>query len=80
MKLEELLEEKEFYSALYGRFAPSDICPPTIIDKNNRDCFKKCESCQNEFYIKNMKQDDISNWFCPECWEELHPLMKIDFE
>ncbi|MCE4064339.1 hypothetical protein LXM63_04480 [Chryseobacterium gleum] len=45
MKIEELLKEKYFYSALYGRHAPMDICPPALTNKNNQEYFDKCESC-----------------------------------
>lgn len=43
-------------------------------------CYQKCESCQKEADIDIMKNDDDSNWFCPECWKELAPTMKADYE
>lgn len=43
-------------------------------------CYQKCESCQKEADIDTMESDDDSNWFCPECWKELSPTMKADYE
>lgn len=38
-------------------------------------CLQKCESCSEPTNIETMTCDDNSNWFCPECWEELWPIM-----
>ncbi|WP_428067367.1 hypothetical protein [Chryseobacterium gambrini] len=40
-----------------------------------------CESCTKQCTdIENMQCDSGSNWFCPECWEELAPVMKAEYE
>lgn len=43
-------------------------------------CYQKCESCQKETDIEIMENDDDSNCFCPECWTEIGPTMKADYE
>ena len=43
-------------------------------------CMEKCESCENEFDIEEMHMDDAGNWFCPECWKELAPVMRAEYE
>ncbi|RQO37927.1 hypothetical protein DBR39_13645 [Chryseobacterium sp. KBW03] len=43
-------------------------------------CYLKCESCQKETDIERMHEDGDSNNFCPECWKELAPTMKADYE
>jgi len=35
-----------------------------------------CESCQQLTNMDLMFNDDDSNYFCPECWDELSPTMK----
>lgn len=40
----------------------------------------KCESCEKDTDIETMTSDDDSNWFCPECWKELAPGMKADYD
>ncbi|WP_336716310.1 hypothetical protein [Chryseobacterium mucoviscidosis] len=40
-----------------------------------------CESCTKQcFDIENMESDGDSNWFCPDCWEELAPVMRREYE
>lgn len=39
-----------------------------------------CESCEKEFDIDIMETDSDSNYFCPECWEVLAPVMKQEYE
>ena len=41
---------------------------------------QECESCLKRTKIETMNQDDDSNWFCPECWEELAPIMKSEYD
>ena len=43
-------------------------------------CMEKCESCEKQFDIDEMHKDDDSNWFCTECWTELAPVMKAEYE
>lgn len=43
-------------------------------------CYISCESCLQDFDVEDMEQDDDSNWFCPECWKELAPVMKAEYE
>lgn len=38
----------------------------------------ECTSCEKEFDIVTMSSDSDSNWFCPECWEKLEPVMKAE--
>ncbi|WP_315055195.1 hypothetical protein [Chryseobacterium indoltheticum] len=38
-------------------------------------CLQKRESCERETGIYIMETDSGSNWFCPECWKELKPVM-----
>jgi len=40
---------------------------------------QKCESCMNDFEIETMACDSDANWFCPECWEELAPVMAAEY-
>ncbi len=42
--------------------------------------FQKCESCEKENDIDIMEMDSDSNWFCPECWKELSPIMNPEVE
>lgn len=50
------------------------------IDKENEDyqictgCTKKCTD------VDSMETDSGGNYFCPECWEELAPVMRRDYE
>ncbi|UOB16603.1 hypothetical protein [Abyssalbus ytuae] len=39
-----------------------------------------CESCGDECDIQKMEMDADSNWFCPNCWRELSPVMKAEYE
>lgn len=43
-------------------------------------CFIECESCEIPTNVETMHQDDDSNWFCEECWKELSPVMKKEYE
>lgn len=40
----------------------------------------ECISCNEEFDIWSMKTDDSDNRYCAECWAELAPIMKADFD
>lgn len=42
-------------------------------------CLLKCESCEKETDIETMSCDAADNWFCPECWEVLAPVMKTEY-
>lgn len=40
-----------------------------------------CESCTKKCTdIESMQSDSGSNWFCPECWEELAPGLRREWE
>lgn len=39
-----------------------------------------CESCSKQFDITIMHADTDCNWFCPDCWNELAPVMKAEYE
>jgi len=43
-------------------------------------CFEECESCNWPFDIEVMHTDNDDNYFCPDCWTELTPVMKEEFE
>jgi len=43
-------------------------------------CFETCVSCVKQFDIEKMTSDSAGNWFCPECWEVLAPVMEAEFE
>lgn len=43
-------------------------------------CPQVCESCSKEFDINTMMKDDADNYFCEECWSELSPVMKSDYD
>lgn len=47
---------------------------------NETICLQKCESCEKEFDIDTMIMDFDSNWFCTECWTELAPVMKSEYQ
>jgi hypothetical protein len=52
-----------------------------ILKVNDGDDFITCESCTKQCTdIENMECDSGSNWFCPECWEELAPGLKAEYE
>lgn len=40
----------------------------------------ECISCNKQFDLKIMSCDDDDNLYCPECYEELAPIMKKDYE
>lgn len=40
----------------------------------------ECINCEEWFDIDIMELDDDNNRFCPECWKELSPIMKQDYE
>lgn len=39
-----------------------------------------CESCQTPTNMDIMFYDGERNFFCPECWVELEPVMKREYE
>lgn len=41
---------------------------------------EECTSCDKMFKLETMKSDSQGNWFCPECWKELAPVMKSEYE
>lgn len=63
---------KTFNKPIQPMFATTDI--------HEAICLQGCESCEKETDIETMSQDGGSNWFCPECWEELAPVMKAEYE
>lgn len=44
------------------------------------ECLMECTGCDKEFDIEDMTDDDGGNWFCPECWEVLGPVMQAEYE
>lgn len=43
-------------------------------------CLEKCESCEKETDFDTMEEDADANYFCPECWEELEPVMRAEYD
>lgn len=41
---------------------------------------QKCESCEEPTDSETMYCDDDSNWFCPECWKQLAPVMAAEYK
>jgi len=64
-----------------GEFYPCkpDIFEATYEPVDEEICFQTCESCGNQFDITIMETDSDGNWFCPECWEELAPVMAQEY-
>lgn len=44
------------------------------------DDLEECTSCNKKFPLEIMESDSGGNWFCPECWKELAPVMKAEHE
>jgi len=44
------------------------------------ECLEECTSCNKEFDIEDMESDSAGNWFCPECWKVLEPVMRTEYE
>lgn len=63
---------KTFNKPIQPIFASTDI--------HEVICLQGCESCEVETDIETMSQDGDSNRFCPECWKELAPVMKAEYE
>jgi len=42
--------------------------------------FEECTSCDKKFPMEIMEDDSAGNWFCPECWKELAPVMAAEHE
>lgn len=81
--------ERNFIEAMdsLGRAAESatkfflNLVEMEIIKENDGELYITCESCTKQCTdIETMSQDDDSNWFCPECWEELAPTMRKIYE
>ena len=51
-----------------------------ILKKDSEICIQTCESCGNDFDIETMRTDAADNYFCAECWAELAPQMKADYD
>lgn len=50
-------------------------------DDLDGDDFISCIGCDMECTdIETMESDDDANWFCAECWPELSPGMRKDYE
>ncbi|MCJ8153222.1 hypothetical protein MKJ01_05535 [Chryseobacterium sp. SSA4.19] len=49
-------------------------------DINDVISLQECLGCDKETDMETMTSDDDSNWFCPECWKELAPGMKADYD
>jgi len=63
---------KTFNQPIQPMYASTDI--------NEVICLVGCESCEKETDVEIMSQDDDSNWFCHECWKELTPVMKAEYD
>lgn len=49
-------------------------------DKEEVIFLQECTSCNEKFDGETMSCDDDSNWFCDECYQELAPIMKAEYE
>lgn len=49
------------------------------IDRIMKD-YEECTSCDKLFPFETMSSDDAGNYFCPECWKVLEPVMKAEYE
>jgi len=51
------------------------------IKKDEKQDYITCESCTKECTdIETMKSDNSGNWFCAECWAELSPVMRKEWQ
>jgi hypothetical protein len=50
------------------------------MEEETEVCLQQCESCQQETDIETMAMDDDSNYFCSDCWAELGPILKAEYE
>lgn len=66
------LSVKTFNQPLQPLFMTTDI--------NDVICLEECLGCDKKTDMETMIMDDDSNWFCPECWKELAPGMKADYD
>lgn len=54
---------------------------PDILIIDDLDvCYIKCESCQKDTDMDTMNVDNDCNYFCPECWAVLAPVMKAEYD
>ena len=51
-----------------------------MIECLDRLCFQECTSCEKAFDIETMPEDDAGNYFCRECYKELAPVMKAEYD
>lgn len=43
-------------------------------------CLVKCTSCDEETDLETAEEDDDYNYFCSECYKELAPVMKAEYD
>lgn len=81
--------EKLFFEAMDSLGRAAEIASKSflklvemeIIKEKEGELYITCESCTKQCTdIHSMGMDSDSNWFCPECWEELAPGMKAEYE
>lgn len=54
--------------------------PGTIDEILEGQCLQECTSCEKNFDIETMEEDSDSNYFCGECYKELAPVMKAEYD
>tara|TARA_Y100001963_G_C6762797_1_gene440457 strand:+ start:683 stop:1141 length:459 start_codon:yes stop_codon:yes gene_type:complete len=50
------------------------------LDNHYLKCPTICTSCEKRFELEAMAQDDDCNYFCQECYKELAPIMKAEYD
>lgn len=42
--------------------------------------YQFCTSCLDRFDVETMSADDDQNWFCTDCWAELEPVIRQEYQ
>ena len=50
------------------------------LDNHYFDCLTICTGCEKRFELELMVADDDCNYFCQECYKEMSPVMKKEYE
>lgn len=69
----------------YAKINRDDLTGNCVSRKYNMftglgECLFECLGCGEEFDIEEMTEDAGGNMFCPQCWKELAPAMKAEYE
>lgn len=67
----------------YGKWAESSTMSSqwkAIVKELVQDEQTQCVSCERLTIEHTMHTDSDCNYFCPECWKELAPIMKAEYD